>query len=122
MSRHRRLGLLALTAAVIVVGFVIALSSGGGPSGRVGGPQTVTVVHGQAQGAIAKLTYRHGQTVDLTVTSDAPEEIHIHGYDLHRSVAGGASVHFRFAAKTEGRFVVELERTGRQIAELTVQP
>jgi len=87
-----------------------------------GGAHTVTVVAGKPQGGVAKLTYRKGQTVDLTVKSDTADEIHIHGYDLHKEVAKGAGVHFTFPASTEGRFVIELEHAGQQIAELSVTP
>lgn len=84
------------------------------------GAAHVTVVGGQPQGGINSLTYRQGQTVDLTVSSDVADEIHIHGYDLKKDVPKGGSVHFSFPASIQGLFVIELENARRQIASLKV--
>ena len=46
----------------------------------------------------------------------------MHGYDVHKDVAKGGTVTFDFPAKIEGRFVVELEGKGEQIAQLDVTP
>src|SRR6476661_5431417 len=117
MGRNQRIGLL-VGAVVIVVVAVIVISSGKTASG----PQTVTVVNGKGEGGIKTITYKKGDTVDLTVKSDTADEIHIHGYDLHKDVPKGGSVHFAFPAKLDGKFVVELENAAQQIASLQVQP
>jgi hypothetical protein len=46
----------------------------------------------------------------------------VHGYDLMKDVTAGGSVSFSFTASIEGRFEVELENAGTQIAELQVDP
>ena len=46
----------------------------------------------------------------------------MHGYDLKKDVATGGSVQFDFPATIEGRFEVELENAGTQIANLEVDP
>src|SRR6266516_1174038 len=117
MGRNQRIGLLA-AAVVIVIG-------GGGSDDKTktaSGPQTVTVVNGKPDGGVKTLTYKKGDTVDLTVKSDTADEIHIHGYDLHKDVTKGGSVHFTFPASIDGKFVVELEAKGEQIASLQVEP
>jgi N-acetylmuramoyl-L-alanine amidase CwlA len=122
MGRNQRIGLL-LAAIVIIV--IVAIVVGGGGSDKTktaSGPQTVTVVGGKPEGGIKTLTYKKGQTVDLTVKSDTADEIHIHGYDFHKDVTKGGSVHFSFPAKLDGRFVIELENAGQQIASLQVEP
>ena len=58
----------------------------------------------------------------LRVRSDVADEIHIHGYDLKKDVAARGSVQFRFTARIEGRFEIELEDAGTQIASLEVNP
>ena len=123
MGRNQRIGLL-VGAVVIVVVAVIVIGSGGSDSSdkTATGPQTVTVVNGEGEGGIKTITYKKGDTVDLTVKSDTADEIHIHGYDLHKDVTKGGSVHFTFPAKLDGKFVVELENAGQQIASLQVQP
>lgn len=84
--------------------------------------QTVRVVNGQPQGGIKKLSVKKGDQVRLRVISDVADEIHIHGYDLKRDVAKGGSVRFSFPATIEGRFEIELENAGTQIADLEVTP
>jgi FtsP/CotA-like multicopper oxidase with cupredoxin domain len=79
-------------------------------------------VNGESEGGIKTITYKKGDTVDLTVKSDTADEIHIHGYDLHKDVPKGGSVHFTFPAAIDGKFVVELENAGQQIASLQVEP
>jgi N-acetylmuramoyl-L-alanine amidase CwlA len=122
MGRNQRIGLLVAAVAIIVIAAIVV---GGGSSDKTktaSGPQTVTVVGGKPEGGIKTLTYKKGQTVDLTVKSDTADEIHIHGYDFHKDVTKGGSVHFSFPAKLDGKFVIELENAGQQIASLQVEP
>jgi N-acetylmuramoyl-L-alanine amidase CwlA len=122
MGRNQRIGLLVAAIVIIVI---VAIVVGGGSSDKTktaSGPQTVTVVGGKPEGGIKTLTYKKGQTVDLTVKSDTADEIHIHGYDFHKDVTKGGSVHFSFPAKLDGKFVIELENAGQQIASLQVEP
>jgi len=122
MGRNQRIGLLAAAIVIIVV---VAIIVGGGSNDAnktSSGPQTVTVVNGKPQGGIKTITYKKGQTVDLTVKSDTADEIHVHGYDFHKDVTKGGSVHFSFPASIEGKFVIELENAGQQIASLQVEP
>jgi hypothetical protein len=121
MSRNQRLGIVLAAVIVAAVAFVIA-NSGGSSSGQFSGKAHIFVVNGQPKGGIAQLRYKHGQTIDLTVTSDVADEIHIHGYDLHKDVMKGGSVHFSFPASIEGTFVIELESRKEQIASLMVVP
>jgi FtsP/CotA-like multicopper oxidase with cupredoxin domain len=121
MGRNQRIGLLA-AAVVIVVIAVIAIGGGSDDTKTASGPQTVSVVNGKPDGGVKTITYRKGDTVDLTVRSDTADEIHIHGYDVHKDVEKGGSVHFSFPAKIDGKFVVELENAGEQIASLQVEP
>jgi hypothetical protein len=123
MGRNQRIGLL-VAAVVVVVIAVIVIGSGGSDSKdkTASGPQTVTVVDGKPDGGVKTITYNKGDTVDLTVKSDTADEIHIHGYDLHKDVTKGGSVHFTFPASIDGKFVIELEDAGEQIASLQVEP
>jgi hypothetical protein len=122
MGRNQRIGLL-VAAIVIIVIVAIIVGGGSNDSNKTSsGPQTVTVVNGKPQGGIKTITYKKGQTVDLTVKSDTADEIHVHGYDLMKDVPKGGSVTFSFKGSIDGRFVVELEDHGEQIAELDVQP
>jgi hypothetical protein len=86
-------------------------------------PPLVVVRDGQPVGGVKKLQFKKGATIDFRVRSDTPGEIHFHGYDVHRDVpAGGGTVRFRLPAKFDGRFVVEIEATGTEIAQVEVSP
>jgi len=82
----------------------------------------VVVVGGEPQGGIVRESVDVDSAVVLTVTSDVADEVHVHGYDLMADVAPGAPATIRITADAPGRFEIELENTGVQIAELEVRP
>ena len=151
MSPRQRLALVAAAVAVLVTGFIIASGSSddssepattsastaqqtttaaGSTTATATTPApkpkpavpTVVVSGGKPQGGIKKLSFAKDSTAQFKVTSDAADEIHVHGYDLMKDVEAGGSVTFTFKAKIDGRFVVELENAGVQIAQLEVTP
>ena len=87
-------------------------------------PTTIAIVvaGGQPTGGIQRVTLSKGERVVLVVTSDVADEVHLHGYDLSADVAAGGSVEIPFTADTVGKFEVELEERGVQLAELEVTP
>jgi hypothetical protein len=85
-------------------------------------PPTVRVVNAKPQGGVKKLNFNKGEQIRFRIVSDTADEIHVHGYDLMKDVAKGGSVTFSFKGSIDGRFVVELEGHGEQIAELDVAP
>jgi len=82
----------------------------------------VRVVGGVPEGGIVRRTVDRGDRVVIVVTSDVADHVHLHGYDIMRDVAAGGTARIRFRATVPGRFEVELEDRGVQIADLTVQP
>lgn len=83
---------------------------------------TIEVRDKEAVGGIAELEFDAGEKIRFEVSSDAAEEIHVHGYDIAKDVPANGSVEFAFPADIEGIFEVELEALGTQIAELRVNP
>jgi hypothetical protein len=84
--------------------------------------ETIVIKNGEPVGGMAKLTYKQGSKVKLTVTTDGAEtDVHIHGYDIEEATAPGAPAKFSFVAKDTGRFEVELHPS-TQIAQLDVVP
>ena len=61
-----------------------------------------------------------GSTVELVLTSDVNEELHLHGYDITVDVAAGETQRVRFVADIPGVFEVELEQSGLPVLDLTV--
>jgi hypothetical protein len=82
---------------------------------------SVVVVNGQPQGGIVRQTVSKGDRVVIVVKSDVADEIHLHGYDKSTDVTAGGTARLPFTADLPGRFEVELESRGVQIADLTVQ-
>ena len=83
---------------------------------------TITVVDGKPRGGVQRITRAKGDRIRLRIVSDTADEVHVHGYDLKQDVPAGGSVRFVFPATIDGRFVVELESSGTQLAELDVRP
>lgn len=106
--------LLALSAAL-----AIGCGSSSAPSKL---NATITVEHGKPKGGVQSLKVKQGGSVHLAVKSDTADEVHIHGYDLHKEVAKGATVTFDFPAKIDGGFVIELEDAKQTLANLAIEP
>jgi heme/copper-type cytochrome/quinol oxidase subunit 2 len=82
---------------------------------------------GSVVGGAQDIEVARGETVRIVVTSDAADEIHLHGYDITRNAAPGQPARFRFRADAEGAFEIEshvAEDAGRDplVARLVVEP
>jgi plastocyanin len=154
MSKGGRLGLVALAVAVAIAAFVIAKPGDddakvdGTPAAETAkeptatspsaqdppadGPdaaplETIELTEHAVSGDPARIDVAKGQTVRFVVKSDAPDEIHVHGYDIEKEVAPGEPARFSFKADIEGVFEIEsheAEHAGKEakIASLVVEP
>jgi len=84
--------------------------------------ERIRVVGGEPAGGVKTITFEKGEQVRLAVSSDVADSVHVHGYDLFKDVAPGAVARFRFPARIEGVFEIELEDAHTPIAELVVEP
>jgi hypothetical protein len=121
MSRTQRFVLLGLAVAVIVVAAVLVGTGGSKPTASAG-PATIVVRGAKPVGGIKTFTYAKGKPIDLTIKSDTADEVHFHGYDVHKDVPRGGSVRFAFPATIDGKFIVELEAHKQTLANITVEP
>ena len=69
-----------------------------------------------------KATARQGDTVNLTVSADKAEEIHLHGYDYKLEPKPGQPATKTFTADKTGSFELEIESSSTHLGELEVQP
>jgi FtsP/CotA-like multicopper oxidase with cupredoxin domain len=155
MTRNARIALVAAALVVAVVAFLIVRPGGddepsGTPSAQTetgannGGetaeaqttgsetpaqPKTIGIQirGGSVVGGAKTIEVTKGDTVRIIVASDAPDEIHLHGYDIEREVAPGKPGRFQFKADAEGEFEMEshtAEDAGREplVAQLVVSP
>lgn len=82
----------------------------------------IVVVDGAPEGGIVREKVKKNDRVVLIVRADVADHIHLHGYDIMRDVAPGKPARLPFKATIPGRFEVELEDRGVQIADITVTP
>lgn len=83
---------------------------------------TIAVRDGAPVGGAKTVTVKSGETVRLRFTSNAEDDIHVHGYDLEKTVPANGSVTFTFKATNEGVFDIEAHSTDSEIAKLEVVP
>jgi hypothetical protein len=82
---------------------------------------------GAVVGGPKRVPATKGDTVRIVVNADAPDEIHLHGYDIYENAAPGRPARFVFRADIEGIFEIEshvAEDAGRDplIGRLVVEP
>jgi hypothetical protein len=82
----------------------------------------VAVRDGRPVGGIVRADASEGDPILLVVRSDVVDHVHVHGYDLMADVGPGRPARMQFRATLTGRFEIELEDRGEQIAQLTVVP
>jgi hypothetical protein len=111
----------AAAAALLAVA-AVAVAGCGSPSAPSNLTSTITVQGGKPKGGVQDLKVKKGGEIKLTVDSDTADEVHIHGYDLHKDVEKGGSVTFDFPATIDGAFEIELEAAKEQLAKLSVEP
>jgi hypothetical protein len=71
---------------------------------------------------IKRVSVEQDRRVIMIVVADSTQEVHLHGYDLTSMVTADRPGGFNFRADEPGRFEIEFEGSGEQIAELTVTP
>jgi hypothetical protein len=147
MSRNQRIGLVVAALAVAVVAFIVARPGDDDDSS----PSTTTSTQGQggsdtqaeapAEPPVTRISVKGGvlvgdarpirvaknDIVRIVVSSDVPDEIHLHGYDIEKEAAPGKPARFRFKADAEGAFELEshvAEDAGKEplLARLLVGP
>jgi hypothetical protein len=140
---------LALAILGLVISITVAACGGGGDDESAGGTTTtttapattqdtseqtevaptnetpfteirITVKGGRPVGGIQHPKVALGDNAIIFVKSDVADEVHFHGYDLSQDVKAGGTAQIPFHATIPGRFEIELENTGTQLAELTV--
>lgn len=112
---------VSLVAALVLV---TGCAGRGRPGDDVAGPpQRVEVAYsgGVVVGGVKRVRVGLGRPVVLVVTSDVPDEVHLHGYDRKVDVPAGRTVSLDFVADRSGVFEAELEAKGVQLVQLEVR-
>jgi FtsP/CotA-like multicopper oxidase with cupredoxin domain len=147
MSRAQRFTFLGIAVVIAVVAVILLADSSeddtNPPASNAGATATATPTSEQPEASpgeetptptpkpqpplldgskVVKLEFKEGETVRFRVTSDTPEEVHIHGYDIAKDLEPGKVATVSFPADITGIFEIEYEGQGKQIAELRVDP
>ena len=90
------------------------------PTAEAGQRIEVEVAGGQVSGDTGRVPVAVGTQLTLVITSDATDEVHVHGYDLTADLAPGTPAEISFAATIPGVFEVELHEAGTALLALQV--
>ena len=80
----------------------------------------VTVAGGKVTGVESRVPAKLGERLEVRVTSDVAEQVHVHGYDLTADVAAGGVASIEVDATIPGGFEVELEKSHKTLFQLRV--
>jgi hypothetical protein len=79
------------------------------------------IAGGKASPPLDRATVDQGATVRIVVTSDQPDEVHLHGYDRSAAVGPGEQGVIEFVADQAGLFELETHESGLVLLQLQVQ-
>lgn len=114
---------------VVIVTALVLLGLGGlffalRPGASDDGPQERVYEVEISDGAMnpAEISAGQGDEVTLRLSSDAPVEVHLHGYDLDEEVEPDEPTELSFQAELTGRFEIEDHETEAALGALLVEP
>ena len=118
---------LTLAALVLAVGMAVSACGGGGNGSSTNDTKPVTITITEKSGKISPddghiVKVDKGQPVQIVVTTDAADEIHVHSIPEHEfEVKAGAHDDKlpAFSISTPGRFVIESH--GLNVTLVTLQ-
>ena len=82
---------------------------------------TVTIAGRTVTPPPGRIEVTKGQTVRITVTGDAADEAHLHGYDKEAELQPGTPASIEFVADQTGLFEMETHGSGLQLFQLVVR-
>lgn len=113
--------LILIAVIVVVLGGLFFLlrpeSAGNGPQDRT---FDISIEGGEM--SPREISVNKGDSVMLHISSDERMEVHVHGYDVERSVGPGETARLHFKADLTGRFEIEDHETEEELGVLEVRP
>jgi hypothetical protein len=111
-------------AVLIAAGVLVALLyRGNGDDGVAVQDRQITakVTAGRADPPVQRVEVGKGSRITLTVTSDVPDELHVHGYDRKATLTPGQPATLEFRADTAGMFEIETHGAHLLLVQLVVR-
>ena len=62
-----------------------------------------------------------GETMTLTVTSDHADELHVHGFDIEKSLTPGTPVSVELTGESPGVYEVETHEPSLRLLKIAVR-
>lgn len=89
--------------------------------------ERIAISGGQVDGGVRTINVTKGDQVRIVITSDAPDELHLHGYDIEKTAEPGKPATFSLKANLEGVFELESHTAEHEglppaVAKLVVEP
>ena len=81
----------------------------------------VSVKDGKVSPKAHRVEVAEGSAVQILVSSDVDDEVHVHGYDIEREVQAGQSTTIEFTANQTGVFEVETHESNLLLLQLEVR-
>jgi hypothetical protein len=117
----------ALAAAVVL--FIVLSGDSGSNGGGASREFRFEFANDKPVGGVKQISATQGDHLKVTLHSDAPAQLHVHGYELEKNVDAGATGSIAFTADATGEFEIEAhplvhgeEAPGVQLAALQVNP
>jgi hypothetical protein len=85
-------------------------------------PISIVVKGGKPEQGAQVYKIKRGDEVTLKIVSDAADELHVHGYDLHLKLVPNQPATLKFVARRTGRFGFELHKSGVALGAFEVYP
>jgi hypothetical protein len=121
------LGVVVLIAAIVV--FIVLQSGSDSDSGPTDRTFAFQLVNGKPVGGAEEISVNQGDHLTMTLKTDVPAELHVHGYELAKDIDAGKTGSISFVADATGEFDVEAhhlvhgeEGPGEELATLQVNP
>lgn len=108
-------------AATTAASSTVASPTASLPPAAVDQEIVVTVAGKKVTPPTGRIEVRRSATVRITVTSDVADDLHVHGYDLTKSLSAGQPASIDFRADRTGLFEVETHDTHLVLFQLVVR-
>ncbi|MGI5240075.1 hypothetical protein [Dactylosporangium sp. CA-139066] len=126
-----RVAAVALVAVAVLAAVLLARGNdpepaAGPPAADIGdGPVdrtvSITIANRTATPPTSRVEIARGSTIRITVTSDAADELHVHGHDRRATLTPGVPASVAFRADTAGLFEVETHLSDLVLVQLVVR-
>lgn len=100
----------------------VAASAAGDAPAPASGVVTLVVAKGRLVEGPSVVKATVGDRISMRITSDADDELHLHGYNLKLRLRAGVPATLAFQAGRSGRFTYELHRRDVELGALEVYP